>query len=194
MISYYEEIAKQITEKSQENKQEAEKYIEQISLASSRSRERTLEKCQVDTSNDNLEKGHIRMFHSYSGADAVFYIDGKSYGEIQSINWYNPSEIFSDQLYHSDYHDKNLAMERPVVVVIELSVFEEDILPRLKNAEIAINYASEYGSTSSRKIEGVAKLYEISGTSLDQLVMSTYIVAAAKNVTPLVKGLVKFNN
>jgi hypothetical protein len=50
-------------------------------------------------------KETIKKFSSFSGCDIVVYKDGNVVGEIESISWYNPTQLEREQLHKSDYYD-----------------------------------------------------------------------------------------
>lgn len=129
--------------------------------------------------------------HSYCGADLVVSVGPKIIGELTNIRWYTPNQCFLDQLEHSDYYDKELAMKKPVVVMAEWVLFDKDVFGEgLENEDIVLTYANEYGQSAYRSIYGISSLYNISGTGIDDIVTSNKMILAAEKVTELKPGVV----
>lgn len=138
----------------------------------------------------DTEKRFVPTFTSYSGADLVVTVGTEVIGELTNIRWYAPCKDFLEQLEHSDYYDKELAMKKPVVVMAEWTMFNKDVFcGGLDNADIVLTYANEYGQSSYRAIYGVSSLYSISGTSVDEIVNSGKMILAAEKVTELKPGV-----
>lgn len=132
----------------------------------------------------------VATYTSYSGADLVVSVGTQVVGELTNIRWYAPNKLFLDQLEHSDYYDKELALKKPVVVLAEWTIFDRDVFASgLDNADIVLTYANEYGHTSYRAIHGVSSLYTMSGTSIDEVVNSGFMILAAETVTELKPGV-----
>lgn len=128
----------------------------------------------------------LRTYTSYSGADLVVTVDNKVVGELTNIRWYKPHKEFIEQLDHSDYYDKDLAMKKPVTVLAEFAIFDKDAFGEgLNDATIVMTYANEYGQSSYRAIHGVQSLYETGGTSVDDITIDGYMILAADEVTEL---------
>lgn len=132
----------------------------------------------------------LRTYTSYSGADLVVTVNGKVIGELTNVRWYKPHQEFIDQLKNSDYYDKDLAIKKPVTVLAEFAIFDKDAFgDGLKDADIVLTYANEYGQSSYRAIHGVQSLYETGGTSVDDILTEGYMILAADKVTELKPGV-----
>ena len=148
------------------------------------------EKEEIVPADLDTKKSLISTITSYSGADLVVTVGTEVIGELTNIRWYAPHKDFIEQLEHSDYYDKELAMKKPVVVLAEWTMFNKDVFDEgLDNADIVLTYANEYGQSSYRAIYGVSSLYNMSGTSIDEIVVSGKMILAAEKVTELKPGV-----
>jgi len=143
----------------------------------------------LDTKSEQLPTSFINTLTSFSGADLVVSIGNKVVGELTNIRWFKPHESFLEQLPNSDYYDKELAIKKPVAVLAEWAIFDKEALGSLKDADIILTYANEYGQSAYRAIHGVTSLFEISGTSVDEIVSEGYMILAAERVTELKPGV-----
>lgn len=129
---------------------------------------------------------YLNTYSSFSGADCVISIDGKVTGEVQSIEWYKPTEFEVSQLVYSDFYDKTLAIKYPIVIKMSLALFSSTEIKDLKDAEIKIDFCNEYGAKMSRTINGVCTLRECSGIDVDSILLDTNLILIATSMTDYV--------
>lgn len=128
-----------------------------------------------------------KTYTSFSGADMVVYVDEKVQGELSKLKFLKIEPALADCiLKNSDYIDRHLVKDYPVILIVEQTLFNESmIIP--DDANIKMFCANEYGQKSERNITGVKMLGRTSGMSVDSVVSEEAYILCAKDITPLIK-------
>jgi hypothetical protein len=127
----------------------------------------------------NILPSHVQAYHSFCGADCVVSFGSEVIGELESITWYKPTDFEIETLKNSDYYDKDVAKEYPIILKAKATLFCNTNLKDFKDIDITITFADEYGNKMHRSIYGARVIRELSGMSIDSIVLaSDYIFAA----------------
>lgn len=131
------------------------------------------------------QESFTRTYTSFSGSDAVISFNDEIYGEVESLSYKRISnEIAHAIAEHSNYYDRHMVVERPVVVVITNTVFDREmIIP--EGANCTITFANEYGQSATYSIMDLKFISEISGVNVDSVILQKTRIFAAKEVTAL---------